>query len=1469
MSLRSHFFARAFSSLSFLVSSILLTSQADALPRTWIGGNVDWVDAGAATNWNPNDEPDADDEAIFNTANTVNLGSNNAINGLTLSGGIDLFTNDFDLTVDGLVQLTGAGTNLFIGGAAGSIDADNVTINGGVLELAGGGLTLNEEAGASLLDVNAGGTLLGNGVITFADAPLGFTTVFSNDGTLTALSRPLIIFGAPPVGTLQINTANTLSLIDLDGAGNAGVVNVNRNQTLDVNGVLADAFGGTMTLFQESTLDMSNNWGLNAGTLTANNGFVAGGLGVPDTPAGKSYIKGGTLTQTGGAINVADADGTLQFDADFTMSGGTFSNSGEVIFNGTTTITTAAGYAPALSSAETIINDAVTINDAAGNFNWDGPGSATTTINGAGSLSLTVNQVDSGDNVFGGTVFLNNGADLTVNVTGASWTLAGELNKDGAGVSTVGGDSMIITGTVTADGDLLDLPTTITQPSGSVGVGVGATIALGGASELGGGTFFGAGTLRLDGTSTVTANTVMGSGIFDWDGLGTGTHHTINSGVSFIINSDALDTDGDMDDPINLAGSGSQLIVNNTQGLTQWTATAAVNANNAGVGTATIGGTSRMILSGSAADLNVNGNTTISAPLSFDPLSGAIIDAGFTLDATNVVTYANAAIAGAGTYSPGSSNTVTADSSITAEIFDFDGGNWTIESGAELTVNVDDYDTTATNAFNSTITLNSGRINVNTADAEFVMDGVLNISNTTGIIPHWGGSLEPLDIGNDAGALDADMNIGGSGTTQFGTQVDFNSDADVNVAAGAVLQFITGAAVNFFTVNGANNAEFTGAGTISFSDAVNVNEAVALNMVGGTVDLDGTDGVGDFINVDAPMVINAAVMSSFGKVNGGGGVNTLDVNNSVGTGVLTVNLDNPNDEWTLNGPGVMNLVNDNVDATLLAGSDVNVNGTVNVTGDVRITARLDIAGVVNINTAGQPLRLASGNLNSNRIEGGTINGPGLLGADSDTDLIGFGTINAGVDFDGVANLLADDGQLTVTGAIVDVNLIGSANATGILNVVNPWNTNVATTVVNQFGGEIRGGTITVDNPNGIRGTGLVASRVINNTRIVAAGFFVGQPSGTHVFETVGNDNDWDGAAGAGTLAAVEGHTLELRDVGAAFGFTGTVQIDPDSRVFTNGFALDFNPGSTLNLTSGTYESTSSTDLGGAVTVNAGPGSKIIVENNFFLSFEPGSATTLNSDLQLLNNNIIIEDGATFSGGGALIIPDGSHVVGENLADIDVLLNMDGGFRPGNSEGIGRVNLFDYQQGNTGELFVELRGTGLNAFDRLVASGDVIVDGFLSIDLDDVSPGVPFVPVLGNTFNIITGNTVTGAFDTVDVSGMPVGLAFHVEYLANAVQLQVVNKPIFSADFDDDGDVDSTDLSIWKGAYDLNQLGDADGDNDSDGADFLLWQQQFGSAPAVAVAQPAAAAVPEPSTAVLLLAAMAGVGWRRSRAPLRA
>ena len=83
-----------------------------------------------------------------------------------------------------------------------------------------------------------------------------------------------------------------------------------------------------------------------------------------------------------------------------------------------------------------------------------------------------------------------------------------------------------------------------------------------------------------------------------------------------------------------------------------------------------------------------------------------------------------------------------------------------------------------------------------------------------------------------------------------------------------------------------------------------------------------------------------------------------------------------------------------------------------------------------------------------------------------------------------------------------------------------------------------------------------------------------------------------------------------------------------------------------------------------------------------------------------------------------------------------------------------------------------------------------------------------------------------------------------------------------ADFNQDGNVDGTDLAAWKSGFGTGTTraeGDANGDQVVDGADFLAWQRQLGASPAAGAT---AAAVPEPTS--LGLAAIAGLALAARR-----
>ena len=225
--------------------------------------------------------------------------------------------------------------------------------------------------------------------------------------------------------------------------------------------------------------------------------------------------------------------------------------------------------------------------------------------------------------------------------------------------------------------------------------------------------------------------------------------------------------------------------------------------------------------------------------------------------------------------------------------------------------------------------------------------------------------------------------------------------------------------------------------------------------------------------------------------------------------------------------------------------------------------------------------------------------------------------------------------------------------------------------------------------------------------------------------------------------------------------------------------------------------------------------------------------------------------ATFTGGGDLVnLPAGTLQL-NNGAVLGTGIHNEGLLELGNATA--RADAADLIQAATGSLNIDLAGTGLNDFDRLVLTGGAQLGGELSVTLRG-----GFSPTLGDSFSIITaGGGVTGTFLTESLPSLSGGLALDVVYNPTSVLLQVIQSlsPDFNLDgnvngadvdllvmeivamtnsssFDltADGLVNNADLSEWLSAAGAINLpsgnsylyGDANLDGVVDGSDFITW-----------------------------------------------
>ena len=333
------------------------------------------------------------------------------------------------------------------------------------------------------------------------------------------------------------------------------------------------------------------------------------------------------------------------------------------------------------------------------------------------------------------------------------------------------------------------------------------------------------------------------------------------------------------------------------------------------------------------------------------------------------------------------------------------------------------------------------------------------------------------------------------------------------------------------------------------------------------------------------------------------------------------------------------------------------------------------------------------------------------------------------------------------------------------------------TITNAAGGQLTvaaGKTFTVAS-NSFTNAGVVTvTGTIQGASVPAitlqSGTFAG--GGTATFQgQSGNTFTWnDGSVAAGTDLIVDGGYETI-----LAGGTGAIAID-----FFGGLRGTVGAGQTLHVRapvavtgdvvnrgtillgqfaqlqlngSGLRNEATMTSTGSSTSVLFGPFTNAAAGT---LTIDAGS--TLSSDGALTNEGALVVNGTFMSGGvstsgtasgtGTLQL-NGATLSGTGSLLTNVAL-VGGTLAPGNSPGV--INVSSLTLSSNTVTDVELGGTDLGDFDQVNASGGFVLAGTL-----DLSIVGGYQPAVCDSFKIITGSSVTGAFATINGTNLGGGL----------------------------------------------------------------------------------------------------------------
>ena len=381
-------------------------------------------------------------------------------------------------------------------------------------------------------------------------------------------------------------------------------------------------------------------------------------------------------------------------------------------------------------------------------------------------------------------------------------------------------------------------------------------------------------------------------------------------------------------------------------------------------------------------------------------------------------------------------------------------------------------------------------------------------------------------------------------------------------------------------------------------------------------------------------------------------------------------------------------------------------------------------------------------------------------------------------YENLTNIVTNNGSfqmLGTTGNNVNLDILGSAavlDGSGTLTMGGPGNTifgfyqpSPGNTLTNKSTIQ-GGGTI---NPSS--GNNFINQHIVSATQNLTINGNFSNPGtlkvskGKTLYISGGQFSNFSGNTLTGGKYMVTGSLLfdgaSIANNAAAITLTGTTALIGNQSAVNalTGFSTNESTGS-FSVTAGQQFATTLSgnfSNAGKVTAAKNSGFKVLCNPTFVCNYvQTAGTTTVDGVLTVAVGNVSLQAGKLFGTGtvAASVNSKASVTAGDTLTKA------------------GTLSVSTYTQQSTGSLNVQIGGTTVGTqYSQLAVANGASLNGTLNIKLIS-----GFVPVIGNTFTILTTSARTGTFATVKGLSINSSEHFTIAYNATNVTLTVVSGP---------------------------------------------------------------------------------------------